>query len=108
MSLLLLPDGKATLVNVPGGQWTRTDSGICWNETDEVYSGDATWTFFAEQGIEVKFEDSEVIFWAWPGKFGSYDWSELRMFSCSGDKEWGMALSCGSAGLDDLPPCKRS
>lgn len=106
MSLRILPNGKAELVNVPGGQWTRTDVGICWDETGEVYSGPATWTYFGEQGIEVEFDGSDVIFWAWPGKFGSFDWAELRMFNCSGDIEWGMALSCGSAGLEDLPPCK--
>jgi len=106
MSLAIWPDGSADLVNIPGGQWIRTDDGICWDDTDEVYSGPATWTFFKQRGIEVKFDDSDVIFWAWPGKFGSYDWSEFRIFNCSGDKEWGMALSCGSAGLEELPPCK--
>lgn len=106
MSLRILPDGEAELVNVPAGRWQRTDQGICWDETDEVYSGAATWSFFKDQGIEVAFEDSAVIFWAWPGKFGSYDWSEMKMVSCEGDVTWGMGLTCGSAGLEDLSACR--
>ncbi|WP_162239418.1 hypothetical protein [Microbacterium sp. Leaf179] len=108
MSLMISPGGSAKLTNVPEGQWVRTDSGICWDDTGEVYSGAATWDWFSETGIEVKFEDSVVIFWAWPGKFGSYDWSEFKMVNCRGDRTWGMRLTCGSAGTVDLPPCRVS
>lgn len=107
MSLTISPEGVAELSNVPEGHWVKTDSGICWDDTTELYSGDATWTWFGDSGIEVEFEDSAVIFWAWPGKFGSYDWSELKMVNCRGDRTWGMGLVCGSAGTVDLPPCRR-
>lgn len=106
MSVTISPGGTAELMNVPGGRWKRTDSGICWDESEDVYSGAATWSWFSDSGIEVRFEDSAVIFWAWPGKFGSYDWSELKMVNCRGDRTWGMSLSCGSAGTDDMPPCR--
>lgn len=105
MSLTISPEGVAELSNAPEGQWVQTDSGICWEDTGDLYSGQATWTWFKESGIEVKFEDSAVVFWAWPGKFGSYDWSEFKMVNCRGDRTWGMGLSCGTAGTVDLPPC---
>ncbi len=106
MSLTISSGGNAQLANMPEGQWERTDSGICWDDTGGLYSGPATWSWFAESGIEVKFEDSAVIFWAWPGKFGSYDWSAFKMVNCRGDRTWGMSLTCGSAGTVDLTPCK--
>lgn len=106
MSLTILPEGVAELSNVPEGQWVQTDSGICWDDTADLYSGQGTWTWFKETGIEVKFEDSAVVFWAWPGKFGSYDWAEFKMGNCRGDYTWGMALSCGTAGIRELAPCK--
>lgn len=54
----------------------------------------------------MKFEDSAVNFWAWPGTFGSHDWSEFTMVKCRSDRAWGMSLTCGSAGAVDLPPRK--
>lgn len=106
MSLTISPEGDAVLTNVPEAQWVQTDSAICLDDTGDVYSGPATWTWFAESGIEVKFNGSAVIFWAWPGKFGSYDWSEFKMVNCRGDQTWGMSLTCGSAGTIDLTPCR--
>lgn len=106
MSLTISPEGVAELSDVPEGQWVKTDSGICWDDSGSLYTGRGTWTWFGDSGIEVNFGDSAVIFWAWPGKFGSYDWSEFKMVNCRGDRTWGMTLTCGSAGIVDLPPCK--
>lgn len=106
MSLTLRSDGVAELEQVPGGQWVQTDDGICWDDTDELYTGEGTWRVFNARGVEVSFDDSNVIFWAWPGKFGTYGWRELKMIACGAEyKMWGMALECGEAGGMVLSPC---
>lgn len=105
MSLMLRADGVAELVNVPGGQWRRTESGICWDDTDERYTGEASWQDFSERGVEVSFGDSNVIFWALPGRFGTFGWRELKMVNCDTDKVWWMSVECGSAGGVSMPVC---
>jgi hypothetical protein len=88
MSILLREDSTAALENIPGGQWVQTDEGICWDDTQERYTGEATWRMYSNRGVELLFEDSDVIIWADPGKFGSYSWSGLKMVNCAGDNDW--------------------
>lgn len=102
--LLLHDDGSARLTNVPSGNWRQTPTGICWATDGKRYSGEATWRVWSERGVEVTFGESEVIFWAYPGKFGSFGWVDLKMVTCDGDA-WGMSLACGHAGGYSAPPC---
>lgn len=106
MSLTLRAEGVAELENVPGGQWTQTDEGICWDDTEALYSGQGTWRAFNARGVEVSFEESTIIVWASPDRFGTYDWQELEMLACGDEyKIWGMHLECGAAGGEALVPC---
>lgn len=107
MSLTLRADGIAELVNVPGGQWVQTDDGICWDETEEFYTGEGDWRAFNQQGVEVSFEDSTVIFWARPDKFFNPPvWSELKMVACGEEyKVWWLYLDCGTAGGESKAAC---
>lgn len=105
-TLRIDPGGEAYLAHIPNGHWTHTSRGVCWDQENTRYTGSGTWRWFSSSGIEVTFGDSSAVFWAWPGKFGSYDWSEFKMMGCDpSDAPWGMHLICGSAGTEHLGEC---
>jgi len=108
MSILLRADGTAALEGVPGGQWEETDDGICWDATDETFTGEATWSVYSQQGVELFFEDSDVIIWAYPGKLASWGWDELKTVTCDGAHSFSLGVSCGRAGYIEEEPCKES
>ena len=108
MSILLRADGTAALEGVPGGQWKQTEEGICWDVTDERFTGEATWSVYSPRGVELYFEDSDVIIWAYPGKFGSWGWGELKMVTCGGADSLSLAVACGRGGSAGKEPCKEA
>lgn len=106
LTVTIFPGGAAAVENAPEGQWVKTESGICVDATDGVYSGPAKWSWFHDTGLQLEYDDSAVIFWAWPGRFGSYDWAELKAVACRGERTWGLGLSCGTSGTREQPPCE--
>ena len=107
MSILLRADGTAALEGVPGGQWEQTDDGICSDAADETFTGEATWSVFSQRGVELFFEDSDVIVWANPGKFASWGWNELTMVTCGGTQSFSLSVVCGRAGYAEEDPCRQ-
>lgn len=105
-SILLRADGTAALEDVPHGQWVQTGEGICWDATGETFTGEATWSVYSPQGVELFFEDSDVIVWAAPGKFGSWGWNELKMVTCGEAETIRLAVTCGRAGYVEEEPCR--
>ncbi|MDH6180040.1 hypothetical protein M2152_000222 [Microbacteriaceae bacterium SG_E_30_P1] len=107
MSILLRADGTAALEGVPGGEWEWVGDQICWEATDETFTGEATWSVYSERGVELVFGDSDVIIWADPGRFGSWSWSELKMMTCGEHpRALSLAVSCGRAGYVEAEPCR--
>ena len=107
MSILLRADGTAALAGVPGGKSVHTEEGICWDATDDTFTGEATWSVFSQRGVELFFEDSDVIIWADPGKFASWGWDELTMVTCGGTHSFSLGVACGRAGYVEEVPCRQ-
>jgi hypothetical protein len=105
MSILLRADGTAALEGVPGGQWKQTEEGICWDVTDERFTGEATWRVYSPRGVELSFKDSDAILWADP-EVVSWTWSQVGMGACSGGQFFSLGVACGRAGDAEKEPCK--
>lgn len=111
MSIQLNEDGSGYAQNAPVGIAQEGQyAGGCLNDTGERYTGQITWRAVSQYGLEISFPDSKYILGTGPGKFGSQDWSEVRIGSC-GDAPpyWPMYAVCGNTGIeyydDRLPSC---
>lgn len=109
----LEPNGTGSVENLPQGTIGKNpDGNLCLDVSEDgTYTGEITWQPRSEWSLDLRFADSEVILATNPGKFGSQDWGEVRIWPCNlGNAYWRIGVECGSLGdphdeVYKLEPC---